>query len=593
MRICPQCRLETELEKCPKDGYRTVDASRYEASEHAVGTTFQGRYRIESKLGSGGMGAVYKANQISVDRPVALKVIHAKLADNLSDVARFQQEARAIASLHHPNIVSLIDFGQSETGELFLVMEFLAGRSLGSLIREESPLEGTRIVAIATQIFEALHQAHANAIIHRDMKPENIFLTHVGRTVDFVKVLDFGIAKVSADTHAPVTSITRTGTIVGSPRYMAPEQARGQTLSGQTDLYAVGAMLYEMITGHPVFRARSATDCVIKHVTQPPPRPVVAGDYVAGPLVSFVMALLEKSPAARPAGAAACLEALEAMGPHCLFPVSPAPDGDVHGDVEALDVGPLSYASPDEMPPTMTVGQWRGAVDATAPQPIDLDTRPATTATELGVTELPDSLQGPGSRPPAPGSAEPSSSGKLWKIVAALALFVAAAWGLSRGDDDTAPPKPLVHLSSQPDRAASPTLSAMPTGDVVSVSEVSPSPADVAPEVSVPAKEGPVDAPKEVVIKQQAVLGSVPPGAAIYREDQLLGTTPRLVHWMSNEPTPVLQLRRKGYFPLTVTLAHSADGSAQEVKLKARPRKPRAKKPPPATRKTPRYKMID
>ncbi len=166
MRICPHCQTETEADVCALDGYKTVLKKNTVTTSDLSGTTFQGRYRIEEMLGSGGMGAVYRATQLSVDRPVALKVIHSKLADNMSDVARFQQEARAIAALHHPNIVSLIDFGQADTGELFLVMEHLQGMSLGRLIRKEAPLSAERVIHITRQIFEALHQAHQRDALH-------------------------------------------------------------------------------------------------------------------------------------------------------------------------------------------------------------------------------------------------------------------------------------------------------------------------------------------------------------------------------------------------------------------------------------------
>ena len=574
MRICPQCQTETESDVCPADGYRTVVKPTKTQPTDLSGTTFQGRYRIEEQLGSGGMGAVYRATQLSVDRPVALKVIHAKLADNLSDVARFQQEARAIAALHHPNIVSLIDFGQADSGELFLVMEHLEGMSLGRLIRHEAPLAPERVIHISRQIFEALHQAHSRDIVHRDMKPENIFVSTMGRKGDFVKLLDFGIAKVNKNEHSALSTITQTGTIVGSPRYMAPEQARGKEVTGQTDLYAVGAMMYEMVTGKPVFDAESATDCVIMHVTEAPPRPVVDGQYVSGPLIGLILGLLEKDPASRPPGAEVCLQQLESMGERALFPVGPADMSErPRRPSDVLREGETP-ARTDDMPMTMTLGEWRGAMDPTVatPSPLpDIDTRRAITSAELGITEAGLERVEDVSRVEPPPKAA-TGFNRVVGLLAAMALIATIVIvTMNDGDDNVAlesaaqdsakdvSSKTLAQsVRDEPDSTPA-TAEVSVTKPVVSTQKpskpASKSPTTKAPEEAPETKsdskaisesETPIDSEVKAIKRELASS----PTATVFLDGKRLGKTPQVIRWMSNEPAPKVKLIRAGYKPL-------------------------------------------
>lgn len=298
-----------------------MDATRYRQPDPGVvaGTVFDGRYRLERLLGMGGMGAVYEAVQLSVDRPVAIKVLKPGLARDLRDVARFQQEARAVAALSHPNTIRLFDFGQVEDGSLFLVMELLRGETLEELIAREAPLAPARAAAIALQVAEALVEAHAHGIVHRDLKPPNLFLAELLGRQDFVKVLDFGIAKVSGE-RAADAPLTSTGVAVGSPRWIAPEQATGEPVTGQADLYTLGVIVYEMLTGRSLFSGRTATDLLVAHLSAPVPPLTVRGRLLTGPLPDLVRQCLEKVPSARPAGAIAVVEALRAMEGRHLAP---------------------------------------------------------------------------------------------------------------------------------------------------------------------------------------------------------------------------------------------------------------------------------
>ncbi|MEC9071091.1 MAG: serine/threonine-protein kinase [Myxococcota bacterium] len=299
---------------CSEDGYPTVLSAPFRpmTSDPLVGTIVDERYEIHGRLGHGGMGVIYKATQLTVDRTVALKFLRRDLASSLTDIARFQQEARAVGALCHPNTVRLFDFGQADAGNLYLVMECLEGESFADLIAREAPLPPVRVVHLAKQVLESLAEAHAGGIVHRDLKPENLYLAEVHGKKDFVKVLDFGVAKM-AEQVGSGDSLTGTGVAVGSPRYMAPEQACAEGVTTSADLYALGGILYELLTGVPVFQHSLPMECLIAHLRESPSRPRVGGVELAGPLVDLVMRCLSKLPSERPDSAAAMLDELRGL----------------------------------------------------------------------------------------------------------------------------------------------------------------------------------------------------------------------------------------------------------------------------------------
>jgi len=274
-----------------------------------IGTTFEGRYRVEAQLGRGGFGAVYRAEQLGIGRPVALKVLSASLQDKPEERARFEQEARIIAAIDHPHIVKLVELGRAATGESFIAMELLEGESLAQRIRREGPLPEAELVALGRQALEALAEAHAAGVVHRDIKGDNLFLAMHPRRGTTLKLLDFGIAKASAPGLAGQCPRTRAGLVVGSPRVMAPEQICCDPVTPKTDLYAFGCVLYEMLTGRPPFVCRSAGAYAKAHLHERPPWPTRHGEPVTGPLATLVMQCLEKHPDARPASAEALLAA--------------------------------------------------------------------------------------------------------------------------------------------------------------------------------------------------------------------------------------------------------------------------------------------
>ena len=255
-----------------------------------------GGYLILELVGIGGMGRVYRAEQTNLGRTVAVKIIHPHLVGEENTAARFITEARAASRLNHPNSVGIIDFGKTADGQLYLVMEFLRGRDLARVTHEDGALPFRRIVDVLRQTLAALAEAHSANIIHRDLKPENIILEPVRSGGDFVKVVDFGLAKMRAETQQP--GITSPGIVCGTPEYMSPEQARGDPLDARSDLYSVGVILYQLLTGRLPFEAESPTQVVLAHLTEPPPNPndVAPERQIPKPLVEVALKALAKDP---------------------------------------------------------------------------------------------------------------------------------------------------------------------------------------------------------------------------------------------------------------------------------------------------------
>jgi serine/threonine protein kinase len=314
VKSCPMCQATypSNFTVCPQDATPLIDVGAW-----AEGAVVRGKYRVLCKIGQGGMGAVYKAQHVRFEELRALKVISAELATDPSFVKRFIHEAVITRKLHHPNAVLVDDVDEAEDGRPFIVMEFMEGQSLKSLIRKEAPLPVARVCSIIQQAAAALGAAHTLGMVHRDIKPDNIFLVQ-GVEGEKVKVLDFGIAKVkeaSLDSASGVTK-TKTGLIVGTPQYMSPEQAmgmRGDELDGRSDLYSLGVVMYEMLCGNAPFQADTTMKILMAHIHDPPP-PVGAAhpelDIPEG-AASVVMRLLEKKRENRPTTAADLIKEIE------------------------------------------------------------------------------------------------------------------------------------------------------------------------------------------------------------------------------------------------------------------------------------------
>jgi serine/threonine protein kinase/tetratricopeptide (TPR) repeat protein len=311
MRTCPQCQnpCDETHKFCPSCGFPVAKVATA-PDDPLIGRTLPGGYVILDLVGIGGMGRVYRAEQTNLGRTVAVKIIHPHLVGEENAAARFITEARAASRLNHPNSVAVIDFGKTEDGQLYLVMEFLRGKDLARVQYEEGPLSFRRVVNILKQMLAALSEAHHLGIIHRDLKPENVILEPVRTGGDFVKVVDFGLAKMRAESEKP--SITSPGIVCGTPEYMSPEQGRGDPLDARSDLYAVGVIFYQLLTGRLPFEAESPTQVVLMHITEPPPDPrAVAPERMIPSLLADVCLMaLAKDPAHRFGNADEYAEAL-------------------------------------------------------------------------------------------------------------------------------------------------------------------------------------------------------------------------------------------------------------------------------------------
>lgn len=299
-RSCPQCAATVLADHhyCPTCGFPVGNVGR-KNEDRFVGRTLPGGYHILDLISVGGMGRVYRAEQSALGRTVAVKIIHPHLLSDENSALRFMTEARAASQLNHPNSIAVFDFGRTDDGQPYLVMEFLRGKDLARVAYEEGPLSFNRIVDVLRQVLAALAEAHELGIVHRDLKPENIVLEPLRRGGDFVKVLDFGLAKLKADTHSP--NVTSPGIVCGTPDYMAPEQGRGDPIDGRSDLYGLGVVLFQLLTGHLPFEAESPTQVVMMHLTipVPDPRQVAPDRHIPQRLVDVVLKALAKQPEQR------------------------------------------------------------------------------------------------------------------------------------------------------------------------------------------------------------------------------------------------------------------------------------------------------
>ena len=269
MKTCPKCgeSYDNNVEVCPADGSALIRAN---TNDPLVGKLLAGRYKIITKIGEGGMGAVYKAIHNKMDRVCAIKTLTGLSSDNEVAVARFNREARNSSRIDSPHAITIYDFGEAENGLLYLAMEFIDGKQLTDLLEKEGVIGIDRTIHITRQIAEALTAAHALGIIHRDLKPDNIMITRKVDNTDYVKVLDFGIAKTMADDGAE--NVTKTGFVLGTPAYMSPEQLTGENLDARSDVYSLAIIVYEMLSGQLPFEGDNLQAKMIKRLMTDPIR---------------------------------------------------------------------------------------------------------------------------------------------------------------------------------------------------------------------------------------------------------------------------------------------------------------------------------
>ena len=418
------------------------------------------RYRVIRKLGVGGMGSVYLAEHVVIEKKLVLKVLAPDLARREDLVARFLQEARSASRIGHENVIDISDFGQSADGYVYIAMEYLEGTDLGQVVRAEGALAWARVRDIVMQICRALRAAHDKNIVHRDMKPENIFLIHREGRPEFVKILDFGIAKIMGlDPNGP--RLTRTGTVFGTPEYMAPEQAEGKEADYRADVYAVGCIAYHLMTGRTPFIADNFMAMLTKHMTEDPvPPSVCRPDLAITPeMDALVCKALEKDRGKRYQNMAEFLEAVSTCrGPDKVSGPPAAANytlemGGAHAKAALKVVAPVERASDADLG---SLGE-------------------AVAASEFG------------DRPARPARRRPN----LKLILAAVGVVLGAAgggWLALHLRDSPAPPPQTAKVTPTPEPTPAPAAPAPPQA----AASPPPSPsAPVAPSPTAPAVEMP------------------------------------------------------------------------------------------------------
>jgi len=419
--------------KCESCGHENLDDARFcascgliiskETQGEWIGRLVGGRFRVTRVLGEGGMGVVYAAEQQmgSTIRKVAIKTLHPHLSKDPSILARFHRECGTVAQLEHPNTIKVFDFGAEADGTLYIAMEFVEGRSLDKVIEQEGPLRPERVVDILEQVGGALHEAHEQGIVHRDLKPENVILGEKLGKHDFVKVLDFGIAarRESADTQKE-QKLTQQGMVLGTPPYMSPEQFTGAELDRRSDIYSLGVMSYEMLTGSLPFNATTPWQWATEHMTaQPFPieqRPTGYG--IPKTMREAVMRTLAKAPDERPPTTVAFVAELKAglAGPVSATDATQAMQAVVPASQAAVDTSARTGALPALASASTLRSQEASAgteaglsaLQPTAPKrsSAGLLVGGLLGATALGLGAW-FALSGPGAGPAAPPEAEP------------------------------------------------------------------------------------------------------------------------------------------------------------------------------------------
>lgn len=444
--ICPECLAQYEpgLLVCPLD-QSPLKNLRVEQEDTLVGQTIDGRWLIKRKLGAGGMGMVYLAHQLNIERRVAVKTMQRGLESGHEFMERFLREANVASQVSHPHLVSIHDFGQTEEGLLYIVMEYLDGETLAERMRRDR-LTLAQTIKIAMQLCAALTAAHGVGIVHRDLKPDNIFLLYMPGDEIFVKLLDFGIAK-----HMNSHAMTQTGQVFGTPDYMSPEQCRGKSdIDHRSDLYALGCILYELMSGRTPFHSESMLQVLFKHVSEDVPPlqlNVPVEDEALERFEEIVLKLLEKRRKARYHSAHLLREELEALlqdltQRDLLQPAwsSLSRDGDEQFDTARLGEGTqedLELLMLDEL-------QGVGLEESEAEEAERADTLPfVDTRDELPSLRSIEAVDVPSS---SPGTSRKGASRYLLVLIA-LALLVTGTAVFYKGQGDATsaanPPEPV------------------------------------------------------------------------------------------------------------------------------------------------------
>jgi serine/threonine-protein kinase len=527
-----------------------------------LGRVINDRYKIVEQIGQGGMGRVYKALQAPLDRLVALKVLGAGHDRDPNFYKRFFLEASVTAKLTHPNTITLYDYGRTEDGIFFIAMEYLNGRTLSGAMQQDGPLAQERVIHIAQQICRSLREAHALGIIHRDLKPANVMLLRQHDDHDFVKVLDFGLVKFFSGDN-PEGDITNAGTFMGSPHYIAPEQARNQNPDQRCDIYSLGVLLYHMLTGKVPFTAQAPVDIILKHLHEAPvaPRELRPDLQIAPELQDIVLKCIAKSRDERFQSMDEMLAQLKIVrsqvtglsGPNSLPP--PSYNGDTAPNLTALNPALVAQTPPSAQPSMRTPSQPMPAVrTSTPPGGSPHLVRPPPPPLEAmieddAVARIPIQQR----VTPAYGmpSVPPARARKLSKLRPALVVSAAvAAAGAIAAVLYLKASSPQVVMQQIPPPPAAVTASVAPAPP--------PAPAPAAPSGYQTANNG----------TTLVTVTSTPSGAEVRDvDDRLLGMTPFDLRVPAAKPLQ-LTLRHQGFKPVTLKKKPEGDRISLSVTMK-------------------------
>ena len=532
-----------------------------------IGELLDGRYRIQGVLASGGMGVVLRAEQLPMQRPVALKLLnpHAALADD-NVLERFEREVKLAKLINHPNTIRLYDFGKTSDGLAYVAMEYLEGTELKELIADEGALRLGRAVTITRQVLDGLAEAHAHGIIHRDLKPSNIFITATRRGRDCVKVLDFGIAKLLGDDGMDLTA---TGAICGTPSYLAPEYIQADVLMTASDVYAVGLILLEMLTGHKVFRGEAPMQTIRMHLQEAPYIPAEIEQTALGPIICRATA---KNPEQRFEDADAMLRAIEAVAADLPDQLHLAPANDAglddgaRGDSDGLRPQGSTLA-PDA--PQTSSGQLPSPGDTPQPANHTHGGAPQRTHTNGEPT--------PVNTPRTAGRRWPATLGRP-RLAAAAAVLGTVLVGLWLSD----PGAP-----SELDEKKRPKEQGPAQGKEASL----PKAPGVPKVVPGPKLEAGRAASKQQSTRLRFDLDSEPNGATVWHDEHLVGQAPMTYRVEPDELPQRLEFRLDGYRPQTVEIGPHSSPIVVEVlekkeKTRARPRRSQRSRQRPGRKKT-------
>ena len=428
-----------------------------------IGTLAAGRYRVLKLLGEGGMGQVYLAEHVAIEKRVALKILRVEFAGKGEIVTRFQQEAISASRIKHPNVLDVFDFGQLENGCFFLAMEFLEGNDLADELSRRHTISPASGIRISMQLCRALAAAHANGVVHRDMKPENVFLQRTVDGEEIIKIVDFGIAQLRSKDAAVVETkrrLTRTGMIFGTPEYMAPEQASGKHADPRSDIYSVGIIMYEMFTGAVPFTGDTFLGVLAKHLSDPtPPLKAVCPEIaISSSLQAVIMRALEKDPTVRYQTMLEFAQAISASTDAAALGYRPS--------LGTASEHPLPYAP--HVPGTPTQAEF-----ASAPPPRVAIRGPGQPAIDTAVARA-ETLIGAEASARAPAAR--GKGGLVAGLVALLAVGGGAAWLLNRHADNTPARAETRSAPAALPLTSAPSVVAEPPPKAASVESVTPGP---------------------------------------------------------------------------------------------------------------------